>query len=87
MKKRWLALVAACLGNVILPAVAATETAVTDRAPIDHFDFDSKQRGASLYVNYCLGCHSLKYMRYTRIGEDLGIADDVLTANIAFGGG
>lgn len=34
------------------------------------------QRGAKLYFNYCIGCHSLKYMRYARIGEDLGLTED-----------
>ena len=33
------------------------------------------QRGAKLYFNYCIGCHSLKYMRYARIGEDLGLSE------------
>src|SRR6201999_4097753 len=26
----------------------------------------------------CLGCHSLKYMRYSRMGDDLGISKDLL---------
>ena len=31
----------------------------------------SLQRGATNFVNYCLGCHSLKYMRYSRMAKDL----------------
>ncbi len=27
---------------------------------------ESLQRGAANFVNYCLACHSLKYMRYQR---------------------
>jgi ubiquinol-cytochrome c reductase cytochrome c1 subunit len=38
----------------------------------------SLQRGARNFVNYCLGCHSLKYMRYSRLGEDLDISDELL---------
>src|SRR6187551_88552 len=38
----------------------------------------SLQRGAANFVNYCLGCHSLKYMRYSRMGEDLEIAPSLL---------
>lgn len=34
------------------------------------------QRGAKIYFNYCIGCHSLKYMRYARIGEDLNLSED-----------
>ena len=42
----------------------------------------SLQRGAANYVNYCLGCHSLKYMRYSRMAGDLGISDEQLRANL-----
>ena len=38
-------------------------------------DYASLQRGARLYVNYCLGCHSLQYMRYSRLAQDIGIVD------------
>jgi ubiquinol-cytochrome c reductase cytochrome c1 subunit len=42
----------------------------------------SLQRGATNYVNYCLGCHSLKYMRYSRMAEDLRIPDAQLRASL-----
>jgi len=38
----------------------------------------SLQRGAAEFVNYCSGCHSLKYMRWSRLGTDLQIPDNVL---------
>lgn len=44
----------------------------------------SLQRGARLYFNYCSGCHSLKYMRYSRIGEDLKLGDDEVKQNFIF---
>jgi ubiquinol-cytochrome c reductase cytochrome c1 subunit len=36
-------------------------------------DIESLQRGARNFMNYCSGCHSLKYVRYNRIGTDLKI--------------
>jgi ubiquinol-cytochrome c reductase cytochrome c1 subunit len=33
----------------------------------------SLQRGARNFIGYCSGCHSLKYMRYSRMAEDLEI--------------
>ena len=42
----------------------------------------SLQRGAANFVNYCLGCHSLKYMRYERMAKDLNIPAAQLTANL-----
>lgn len=47
-------------------------------------DKKSLQRGAKLYVNYCMGCHSLQYMRYQRMGDDLGIPTEVLEKNFLF---
>jgi len=47
-------------------------------------DKKSLQRGAALFVNYCMGCHSLQYMRYQRMGEDLGIPNEVLEENFMF---
>src|SRR5262245_17838515 len=38
----------------------------------------SLQRGARNFVSYCLGCHSLKYMRWSRLGDDLGIPPEQL---------
>jgi ubiquinol-cytochrome c reductase cytochrome c1 subunit len=37
----------------------------------------SLQRGARNFMNYCSGCHSLKYMRYSRVAEDLKIPDNL----------
>jgi len=44
-----------------------------ERADIDLADKEALQRGAKHFVDYCMGCHSLKYMRYNRMGEDLGL--------------
>jgi ubiquinol-cytochrome c reductase cytochrome c1 subunit len=54
-------------------------------ANIDLKDKSSLQRGAKYFVNYCMGCHSLQYMRYQRMADDLGIPDDELRANLLFG--
>ncbi len=47
-------------------------------ARVDVTDTASLQRGASLFRNYCMGCHSMKYLRYNRMAEDLGIPEDVV---------
>jgi len=46
----------------------------------------SLQRGARNFVNYCLGCHSLQYMRYNRIAQDLGMTEEQVLANLMFSG-
>jgi ubiquinol-cytochrome c reductase cytochrome c1 subunit len=47
-------------------------------------DTASVQRGARLFFNYCSGCHSLQYMRYSRIGEDLKLDEKDVTSNLIF---
>lgn len=47
---------------------------------------ESLQNGAKLFVNYCLGCHSAKYVRYERMAKDLEIDMDELKDNLMFTG-
>lgn len=44
----------------------------------------SLQRGAKLFANYCLGCHSARYMRYNRLAEDLGLTEEQVESNLMF---
>ena len=46
----------------------------------------SLQRGARLYFNYCSGCHSIKYMSYSRLAEDMHLSPDEVLASFAFTG-
>lgn len=49
-------------------------------------DVAATQRGARLFVNYCMSCHSASFMRYGRIAEDLGLDEDAVLENLAFSG-
>jgi len=53
----------------------ASETAGLSSVKIDVFDLDAIQRGAGVYANYCVGCHSLGQMRYSRIQKDLDLSE------------
>jgi ubiquinol-cytochrome c reductase cytochrome c1 subunit len=44
---------------------------------------ESLQRGARNFMNYCSGCHSLKYLRYNRMATDLKIPESEL-GNLMF---
>jgi cytochrome c1 len=50
----------------------------------DTKDKESLERGLSAYMNYCYGCHSLKYSRYKRVAEDLSIPLDIYEQNLIF---
>lgn len=47
-------------------------------------DQPSLQNGWRLYVNYCLGCHSLAYQRYERTADDLGVPHDIALEQLVF---
>jgi len=68
------------LALLLVPGVclAAEEGAHLDSADTDIHDTASLQRGARNFVNYCMGCHSLKYLRWNRMASDLGISEDDL---------
>lgn len=65
---------------------AAGDHVKLDRAPINANDTESLQRGAKLFVNYCLNCHSANYMRYNRL-QDIGLNDKEILDNLVFSGG
>lgn len=50
-------------------------------------NYPSLQRGAAHFVNYCSGCHSLKYVRWSRLGEDLRIPEEQLRKSLVPAGG
>lgn len=86
------------MGNKILAVVlalgatfAATCTATAEEggypnANTSIADQASLQRGAKLFFNYCVGCHSLKYLRYSRIADDLDLTEQQVMDNLDFTG-
>jgi ubiquinol-cytochrome c reductase cytochrome c1 subunit len=61
----------------------ASGTVELQTANIDLSDKESLQRGAKSFVTYCLGCHSIKYMRYKRLAEDFGLDEKKMLTQIA----
>jgi ubiquinol-cytochrome c reductase cytochrome c1 subunit len=70
---------------LVLPTTvfAAEETVKLDHAPVNINDNESLQRGARLFINYCLTCHSANYMRYSRL-EDIGLTEPEIKENLLF---
>lgn len=75
----------------ILVFSAMTFTASAQSGPdlesADHDAFDqlSVIRGAEYFGEYCLGCHSLKQMRYSRISKDLHVNEARMREMLLFG--
>jgi ubiquinol-cytochrome c reductase cytochrome c1 subunit len=64
---------------------AAESAQPLENAPVDVFDLQSVRRGAGYFANYCLGCHGIKQIRYSRIGADLGLGEEAMRWEFMFG--
>ncbi|WP_428309888.1 cytochrome c1 [Hydrocarboniphaga sp.] len=65
-------------------AVAASGHALPYTYQPDTSNIASMQRGARDFMAYCSGCHSMKYLRYNRIGNDLQIPEELLKSSLMF---
>lgn len=74
-----------CINNIS----AAEGGSCKDYGECDEFkyslnDMASLQRGASTFLNYCYGCHSLQYSRWGRVATDLQIPEELFFENLVF---
>ncbi|MGA7799771.1 MAG: cytochrome c1 [Gammaproteobacteria bacterium] len=79
-------IIAILFSLIPLVAVASEGNLHLDKANIDLNNKEALQRGARFFVNYCMGCHSTKYMRWNRVGKDLGLTDKQVKDNLIFTG-
>jgi ubiquinol-cytochrome c reductase cytochrome c1 subunit len=91
-----LLLAVALLAGVLVPGTAAAAEESAGAGEVARFgadwqswhvntevtDMPSVQRGARNFVSFCLGCHSLKYQRWSRLGTDLSIPTDLLQKDL-----
>ncbi|RLJ65302.1 cytochrome c1 [Sulfurisoma sediminicola] len=78
MKKLFLALLCAPL-----LAFASGAELHLDKAPDKANDLPALQRGAKIFVNYCLNCHSASYLRYNRL-QDIGLTEEQIRGSLLF---
>ena len=66
-----------------LAGMASSGGPELQKANIDLNNHAAIQRGAKMFVNYCMGCHSAKYVRYKLFGE-VGLSEDDIKNNLMF---
>jgi ubiquinol-cytochrome c reductase cytochrome c1 subunit len=66
-----------------LTVLAASGGYRLDPSPHNPRDLVSLQAGARTYVNYCLGCHSLQYVRYSGLSE-IGLSEAQVKEHLLF---
>ncbi len=76
MLKSWVLITIALLAGGT--AMAEEGEASLPQSGADINNTESLQRGARNFMNYCSGCHSLKYLRYNRLAADLQIPESEL---------
>lgn len=79
--KKWILVLLALLPML---ALAAGSSVPLEKAGNDLTDKASLQRGAKLFMNYCLACHSMQYQRYERVAQDLDIPADLMKEHLIF---
>lgn len=67
------------------PALAAGGGGDLMDARVDVSDEASLQRGAKLFANYCMGCHSAEFVRWNALPEPLGVPMETIEENLIFG--
>ncbi len=73
------------LGVLFLPlaVIAAGGGVALDKAPDVQGDKAALQNGARTFVNYCLNCHGLSFVRYNRLTE-IGLTEQQIKDNLMF---
>jgi ubiquinol-cytochrome c reductase cytochrome c1 subunit len=73
-------------GLMTVGVAAAAEEGGLQPANVHLNDTAAMTRGAKLFFNYCSGCHSLRFMRYSRIAEDLHLNPADVEKDFIFNG-
>ena len=73
------------LALLFVPAIALGAGAAVhlDKAPDLQGDKAALQNGARVFVNYCMSCHGLSFVRYNRLTE-LGLSEQQIIDNLMF---
>ena len=87
MTKRVLSSLVFAFALLASTAALAEEGGTLDAAHTNIHDVAAMQRGARTFFNYCVGCHSLEYMRYSRIAQDLDLSESQVMTNLDMTGG
>jgi ubiquinol-cytochrome c reductase cytochrome c1 subunit len=84
MHKRLLLIAFTFLASGAAGLAVAEEGESLPHSGADINNIESLQRGSRNFMNYCSGCHSLKYVRYNRLATDLKIPESELAGNLMF---
>ena len=82
MKKIILVLLLTTIAMISTGLVMASGGYPKSPANVDVDDMASLQRGAKVFSDYCLSCHSAKFVRFNRVATDLGMTETEVMDNL-----
>ena len=82
MKKTILVLLLTTIAMISTGLVMASGGYPKSPANVDVDDMASLQRGAKVFSDYCLSCHSAKFVRFNRVATDLGMTETEVMDNL-----
>ena len=82
MKKTILVLLLTTIAMISTSAAMASGGYPKSPANVNVDDIESLQRGAKVFADYCLSCHSAKFVRFNRVATDLGMSETDVMANL-----
>ncbi len=68
---------------LVAPLAVHAEGVKLEKAPVNFENKASLQRGAKIFANYCLSCHSADAVRYNKL-EGIGLTEDQIAQNLMF---
>lgn len=83
MKKIVISLLVLLLGASPVDAAGAYDNLMSAR--VDVSDQASLQRGAALFTNLCISCHSASFMRWNALPDGLGVPMSMVEENLIYG--
>ncbi len=85
MKKLILSVSTFLAAALAAPAASAAGGGAVMDYTADYTNTASMQRGARNFMNYCAGCHGLKYLRYSSLEKHLEIPRELIESELMFG--
>jgi len=79
---KYISITALVFSVLSIQTVIASGGVTLKSANINVSDKSSLQRGAKLFTDNCLSCHSAKFVRFNRVGEDLGLTEKQVMENL-----
>ena len=82
MKHYILAICLLLFSSQLWAAESQFKNLVLSKAPIDMTDMASIKRGGKFFAANCMSCHTMKYMRYDKVAQEVGVTYDKMPLNI-----